>query len=561
MNSSTDMFFTPESKNIEQIFGDRDAFYQMPIYQRPYSWDEERVEQLWSDILEAYENNVEDDSIDQNYFLGSLIVVKKGSDAYEVVDGQQRLTTLTILFCVIRDLCSKQLNDKQNNIIMDSIKDLRDKKERLKLTTHLNNQSIFDETILKVVKFDASKQDLRDNRFLQMAFCFRDLIKKSQNSEDEHYLEKFNDFIDYLFFKTKMIRVICYEESFAIKLFTVLNDRGLDLSPTDIIKAYLLQTLDESKRDGFIEVYKQIETIAKGINESLVSIFTLYLYYLKGANPKRALQDELKEQFKNQDSQTIILDIKKFTYNILEINGKSKDKDISMLKHLPQTNYWKSILATAKQIEYSNYEKLKSLITKYYYQSWIAGGTANRIKQTSFNILKKVKSNASIDDIKNIISENLKKYPAYLDFLSNENVYWFKWHKPVLLSIEYYQQDDREYIPISNDLHTEHILPKEWQKKDLNWKDNFSPETASKIINSLGNLTLLSGTKNIMASNNDYNKKREIYKGNGGKGFDGKTSFEITKRILDDYEIWNEENIKHRYDWLIGEIKKILEIN
>jgi hypothetical protein len=99
------------------------------------------------------------------------------------------------------------------------------------------------------------------------------------------------------------------------------------------------------------------------------------------------LRDELKEQFKNQNPQAIILDIEKFAKNILLINSNDNDKQISMLKYLRQSIYWKSILATAMQVDYQSIEELKKLITKYYYQSWIANGTSNRIKQTSFNIL------------------------------------------------------------------------------------------------------------------------------------------------------------------------------
>lgn len=558
MNNVNEIFH-PENKSIKQIFGDSDSFYQMPIYQRPYSWDKERVEQLWYDILEAYKNNTDDENVDPNYFLGSVVVVKK-ENGYEVVDGQQRLTTLTILFCTLRDL-ELGLTDKQKKIISNNIKDLVESKERLKLTTHLNNQALFEESVLKGINFNSTKKELADNRFLQTAFYFKDLVSKSRDIEDEDFVKDFNDFIDYLLNKTTMIRIVCFNEGFAIKLFTVLNDRGLDLTPADIIKAYLLQNLnDEIKRNSFTEVWKRIENTCKLSGESLQGIFNLYLYYLKNENPRRALQDELKEQFKNQNPQEIILDIEKFTNNILEINSNNKDKDISMLKYLRQTIYWKSILATAKQVDYQNYTELKSLITKYYYQSWIANGTSNRIKQTSFKILKKVKNKENISEIKSLIKENLDKYDNYLNFLGNENVYWMNWHKPLLLSIEYYQQDERDFIPIARDLHTEHILPKEWNRKDLNWKDEFSEETAKSLLNSLGNLTLLSGTKNIQASNRNYTDKTEIYKGNNGKGFDGKTSFEITKNIIDSYPYWTKEAIKERYERLLNEIKRIFDI-
>jgi uncharacterized protein with ParB-like and HNH nuclease domain len=554
--SNIDEIFKPENKNIKQIFGDTDAFYQMPIYQRPYSWDKERVEQLWYDILEAYKNNNEDNSIDPNYFLGSVVVVKKANN-YEVVDGQQRLTTLTILFSTLRDL---NLEISQKNIISNSIKDLVESKERLKLTTHLNNQALFEETVIKGIDFNATKKELVDNRFLQTAFYFKDLILKAQDNTQEDFIADFGNFIDYLFNNTTMIKIVCFDEGFAIKLFTVLNDRGLDLTPADIIKAYLLQNLDEVRRVSFTEVWKRIENTCKLSDESLQSIFNLYLYYLKGENPRRALQDELKEQFKNQNPQAVILDIEKFAKNILLINSNGNDKQISMLKYLRQSIYWKSILATAMQVDYQSIEELKKLITKYYYQSWIANGTSNRIKQTSFNILKKVKAKADISEIKNLIIENLERWDYYIDFLNNENAYWMNWHKPLLLSIEYYQQEEKDFIPISRDLHTEHILPKEWNREELNWSDNFDIEKVKPLLNSLGNLTLLTGTKNIQASNSNYSDKTEIYKGNNGKGFDGKTSFEITKKVIDDYPNWTEESIKHRFNWLVEQTKKIFEI-
>mgnify|MGYP003582690041 FL=1 len=209
-------------------------------------------------------------------------------------------------------------------------------------------------------------------------------------------------------------------------------------------------------------------------------------------------------------------------------------------------------------VDYEQYSTLKSLLVKYYYQSWIADGTANRIKQTSFNIINKVKGNKSIDEIKSIMVENLSEYSNYLDYLDRNNIYSSKWHKPLLLAIEYNQQDNYPYIEINKNLHTEHILPQEWNDENLNWSDNFDDKTAKLLLNSLGNLTLLSGNKNIRASNRNYADKKEIYI---GKGLDGKTSFEITKWVFENCpNDWNADAIQKRKEWLIDEIKNIFEI-
>ena len=501
MASVTDIF-KPDNKTIEQIFGDTEAFYNMPIYQRPYAWDKERVEQLWYDILEAYKNNLQDKEIDKNYFLGSVVVVDKGK-YQDVVDGQQRLTTLTILFCTLRDMQLFYDKDDEYYLIQESI--AKRNKKRLTLTTHSNNQALFEETIINGINFSKSKKELKKNRFLQTAYYFKNLILKAQDLKSEDYIENFKDFINYLFNKTTMIKVVCYDENFAIKLFSVLNDRGLDLTPADIIKAYLMEPLvnDEVKLNSFIEVWKQIESIVNYTDEKIEGILNLYLYYLIAQNPKKSLQDELKREFKGKDSQKIILDIKKFAKNYSDIINNKSDRFISMLRYLPHSVYWKSILTTAKHIEYNDFDLLKELITKYFYQSWIAGGTSNRIKQTAFNILKKVKNNESIENIKDIIVENLKRYDNYVKALESEYIFWERWLKPLLLSIEYtkWGEGERDFIPIERNLQIEHILPqswdaeKSWDGEILNWKNKFTKAEAENLLNSLGNLTLITGKK------------------------------------------------------------------
>ena len=552
--------FKPDNLIIEEVFINTDSYYQMPEYQRPYSWDKERVEQLWFDLVESYNNYIEDPTVDSNYFLGSLVVVKNGQ-GYDVVDGQQRMTTLTILFCVLRDLDKINLSEIRMTKVKHSIKDMFAGRERLKLTTQLNNQAVFETSIINKIDFQSSKKKIEENRFLQTAFYFKNLIEDSQNPESENYIENLSGFIEYLFEKTTLIRVVCYDESFAIKLFTVLNDRGLDLSSSDIIKAYLLQKLNEDRRSSFIEVWKRIETICKQAGESLQMVLSLYLYYLKSGNPKKTLHEELKLELKDKEPMEIVLFIEEFAKNLSEINDDYKDKDISKLRYLPQSIYWKTILLAAKQVNYPFYQELKDLLVRYYYQSWIADGTSNRVKQTSFKVLKMVKDKKHIYDIKTEIISNLNIYESYLSSLDRSNVYNFKWHKPLLLSIEYNQQDSYQFIEINKDLHTEHIFPQEWRSDNLNWKESFSEDDEKEYLNSLGNLTLLTGKKNICASNRNYLNKKEIYNGNNGKGLDGKSSFEITKRIMEDApNEWNVEEIIKRKKWLVSQAKEIFDI-
>ncbi|WP_415793663.1 DUF262 domain-containing protein, partial [Flavobacterium saliperosum] len=144
--------FKPLSLSIKELFGNADSLYKIPVYQRPYKWESEQVEQLWDDIIEAFDNE------EENYFLGSIITAKPRDNersAYvDVVDGQQRLTTLMIMFCVIRDLFPKinEEFDDPHLVGIDEIKasiSLHGKSDRLKLYTHAQHNSDFEKYILK----------------------------------------------------------------------------------------------------------------------------------------------------------------------------------------------------------------------------------------------------------------------------------------------------------------------------------------------------------------------------------------------------------------------------
>lgn len=145
--------FKPLSLSIKELFGNTDSLYKIPQYQRPYKWEDEQVDRLWDDIYEAYENG------EDNYFLGSVITAKPRDDeksAYvDVVDGQQRLTTLMIMFCVLRDtfpnLNKNESDENPHAVDIDTLNSsiaVNGKAKRLKLFTHMQHQSDFESIIL-----------------------------------------------------------------------------------------------------------------------------------------------------------------------------------------------------------------------------------------------------------------------------------------------------------------------------------------------------------------------------------------------------------------------------
>ena len=344
--AETEQVFKPESKTLKEIFGDANSFYKMPEYQRAYSWNDEQIEQLWDDIYSAYLNHKENAKIDSNYFLGSIILIPVDK-AFDVVDGQQRLTTLTILFCVINSLRPKIGNIK---IIQNSVISVVESKERLKLETSLQMQNEFNEQIVKEIIWPAefSKKDKKDKKYMNAAIIFKEKIDSIKDDKD------LDAFVSYLFEKVSIIKIVCSSEPFAIKLFQVLNTRGLDLSPADLIKTFLLGKLDVSNRPQFMASWNQIETTCKMIGEDIASILSYYEYFRLGDNPKRTLYEELQDIFeedlkkKGTTANTIIFEIKTFVDNYNVLMNKC-NRDIYAMRYLKHQIYWRSILMTASK--------------------------------------------------------------------------------------------------------------------------------------------------------------------------------------------------------------------
>lgn len=580
--------FKPLSLSIGELFGNKDALYKIPQYQRPYKWEDEQVDKLWDDIYDAYENS------EDNYFLGSIITAKPRDNeksAYiDVVDGQQRLTTLMILFCVIRDLFP-EIN-KENNTedpfavdiatIESSIKRLG-KADRLKLYTHSQHQSDFNNFIIsgntselkKPFKYKIRTDEEPKYKFINTAVIFRDkLLELGQVKSEE--------LINFLFNQVKIIRIDCKNREFAIKLFQVLNDRGMDLTAADLIKSFLLEKLytkykddpDSSKikEDQFIADWREMEQTIKNCDINLNDLFIIYEYHILGQNPKKSLYDELQDAFASLDPNEVISDIKKFANTYYNSIYESRNTIIYSFWYIRWNMYWKSILLTALQSEYLDYDSLVKVLRRFYYLYWIAGKTLSQIKQTSFNLIKWIKEKRPIAQIKKELDDKLEKdniIKLALYSLTSEQIASEAWCKPLLLMMEYNATDESKssFINLSHDLHLEHILPIKHERFP-EW-NHISKDTAAKWINSAGNITLLSGAKNIEASNNPFNVKMDVYKGKGK--YDTKdekiTAFAITQKVVNDYntnkygQMWNQDTMIDRWNWFFTEIGQLLDID
>lgn len=542
-----------EVKNIKGILVNDEVFYQIPDYQRPYSWDKDNLSDLIDDLTDAYFANK-----DKNYFCGSLVLVNNEYDGrFDIIDGQQRITTFTILACIFRDIYLNNLTEKAKKYINLSIKDeFEEDKQKLKLLTYKDNESNFSEIVLNEINFTAC---IKGNKYLENACYLKDFLAEAIDEKGIHV----NDFVMWFYENVVLTVITCPSQDSAMQIFNVLNDRGMPLSPVDILKSKLMQDLQDNKEERrlFADKWDHIrEKLKNDSNDYSVfnNMLTTYLYYKVPASSKKSLNEDLLDVFKKEKkkSQDIITEIVNFGLEYEKI-VMQEDKYIHCLKNSPYKIYWESILTTAMFSKYKEIEDLKKILVAYYYQNWIAGGTTTRIKQTSFNILKIVKRNETISNVKEEIRKNLDKYKtfkAYEEELVSNAAYKKKWSKPLLMLIEHFNTDSaKPCFEISSKLHIEHILP---QTPDNKWQEIFTEEERDTWTHSLANLTLLSTTKNKKASNASFEEKRKVYTPLNN----AVTSYTITQEIVNNHKEWNVDALKERQATLVKRVNNKLDI-
>ncbi len=221
------------------------AYYQIPIYQRPYQWTEENCEKLLDDLFFNYEDDRESD-----YFCGSLVLIAISEDSkaktYDVVDGQQRLSTFILLAKVLATLYNnKVLNDKTSRDFLEKSLGDTDGEKRKRLTFNiigLNTKDNFQDALDFFDNLDASKgknsksndPSKGKNNYLKNAICLKNYLEKKEIAD-------INAFIKWLYFKVIFIKTTCSNISMALRIFSVLNARGLPLHAIDVFKVELLK--------------------------------------------------------------------------------------------------------------------------------------------------------------------------------------------------------------------------------------------------------------------------------------------------------------------------------
>ncbi|GAA7564244.1 DUF262 domain-containing protein [Helicobacter pylori] len=555
------------------------AYYQIPIYQRPYQWGKEQCEELLNDLFENYEDHGEDD-----YFCGSLVFIQPNKDnKTDIVDGQQRLSTFILLAKVLATLYSERLDPMIQEYLQESWSDRHEdgkKKKRERLDFDLvgsNAKKDFQEALDFFDDLDASKGENSKsndpskgkNSYLKNAICLKNYLEKEE-------IEDINDFIQWLYSKVNFITITCPDADKALRIFNVLNARGLPLHATDIFKGELLKKLTEEKEQEKLATrWENLRQKCLDNGFAMETLFSQHLTYLHPKTSKERMKIRLNTQFDElQKSPLEYLDVVEDFYNAYCEVLEMQDRYAHLLSYL-EDNYWRAILCASILHDYSEskIEALKELLVKFYYQHWVAGQAKSTREQTCCNIINALKEKKNIDDIISIARKNLGEYSVTQHFkekLRDSLVYKKQptknpWIKPILILVEYFMSDDPNPKRIqTNDFHVEHILP---QKPTLSsqWAKDFSEEEREHYTHSLANLTLLGGKRNIEASNLDFKDKKKIYMGeeislSKKRPFRVMTCYKMTIDIAHHYTEWTPKSLEKREKDLMNIIESVLTL-
>ena len=512
-------------QSVEMLLGSgKSKPFVIPEYQRPYAWTEEQVETLFEDLWEftTISGGVERES---SYFLGSVVSYENENGEQEIIDGQQRITSL---FLLLRAIYTKlvatpesERTAEANNFIgkieptiwrTDKLTGTVDFKNILLTSRVVNNEgNEILRTILESGKTDENAKDnySRNYRYFQKLF-------------DRHSTENplmIYQFIYAVLNQAILLPITADTQDTALTIFSTLNDRGLPLSDADIFKAKIYNQLEVEAKKVFIERWKDLDEQATDANESIQQLFYYNMFYYRALDQdtntttpgvrKYYSANKFERLYKKELLETlfVILNLWKVVNKGEEIEGEAWSKNnkikqtLDILTSYPN-EFWKYPVVIY-YVCYRNEENfetrfarflnklLMELMTKY-----LMMPTINAVKPDILKLNSAiVASNRPIFGFKTVDVTQLEPYIHN----PNRNAV-----RMLLKTLAYEHQDD--LLPTKWEI--EHIFPQKWQ---TNYFPKESDSTIKEKIEHIGNKLPFEKKLNIVAGNGYFSKKKKEY--------------------------------------------------
>ena len=512
-------------QSVEMLLGSgKSKPFVIPEYQRPYAWTEEQVETLFEDLWEftTISGGVERES---SYFLGSVVSYENENGEQEIIDGQQRITSL---FLLLRAIYTKlvatpesERTAEANNFIgkieptiwrTDKLTGTVDFKNILLTSRVVNNEG--NEILRAILESGKTDENAKDNysrnyRYFQKLF-------------DRHSTENplmIYQFIYAVLNQAILLPITADTQDTALTIFSTLNDRGLPLSDADIFKAKIYNQLEVEAKKVFIERWKDLDEQATDANESIQQLFYYNMFYYRALDQdtntttpgvrKYYAANKFERLYKKEllDTLFIILNLWKVINKGEEIEGEAWSKNnkikqtLDILTSYPN-EFWKYPVVIY-YVCYRNEENfetrfarflnklLMELMTKYLMMPTINAVKPDILKLNSAIVV----SNIPIFEFKTVDVTQLEPYIHN----PNRNAV-----RMLLKTLAYEHQD--ELLPTKWEI--EHIFPQKWQ---TNYFPKESDSTIKEKIEHIGNKLPLEKKLNIVAGNGYFSKKKKEY--------------------------------------------------
>ena len=545
-------------QNLNNVFSNA-YFFEIPTYQRPYSWEKEQVGELVDDLLNAMERNDQ-----EPYFLGSIVLVKDEMDSKsEVIDGQQRLTTLSMLFCVLRELASDSIKAGLDNRIREAGDPLLGTPDRFRVNLRQLDKGFFHDNVQdgghleQFLKLDSATftTDSQKQIFENVAYLYDRMGQLDEKTRD--------DLARYIIRYCYLVVVTTEDKGSAYRIFSVMNDRGLSLSPTDILKAELVGAMVIPKDER--EYGDKWEEIERELGrDDFQNLFGhLRMIYLKTKQQKT-----LQEEFQDSILESTPEKAKEFIDKVLEPYS-------DVYGEVARASYESSEGAESVNLYLRHLNRLDN-------SDWVPPAMAffhrnQHNKDSLFRFTKDLERLAYGMFIRRAdVNERIRRYADVLHAIERDENLWLeegplqlkdsekteilnaldgpiylqtRVRLPVVLRLDNLLTDAGAHYQHST-ITIEHVLPQN-PAADSQWMKWFpNDDERAQWTHRIANLVLLSWRKNSSASNREFERKKSEYFQRKGV-----TPFALTTQVVNESE-WTPKVLSHRQGQLINAFKK-----
>ncbi len=524
-------------KLLDFIGRSREKQFVIPIYQRVYSWKKEQCEELWDDIIKIGGNDKMD-----GHFIGSIVFVHDGTYSTDhnellIIDGQQRLTTITLLLIALRNHLSDKRKEIVDHYLINSDKK-GDKKFRLILSESDKD------TLLSLIDKDRRKPSEPSSKIVENFKLFEEWVSNTDKLETIFKgLEKL------------MIVEIALEKGKDDPqlIFESMNSKGIELAQTDLIRNYIVMETEIEKQEGFYNKYwrameEDFKQNKKWFDRFVRHYLTIKTREIPNIN-KVYVAFKRYQQERGIETEVLLQDLQKYCgYFCRIVFKKESDKDLNkalgFLVDLEMDVIYPLLLELYSDysdgvLSKADFIPIIALIESYIFRRAVCGLGTNSLNKVFPSFTKHIQKDEYFKSLKAHFGSltNNQRFPnndEFKDCFITINFYRFQKNKYFFERLENF--DTKEPVNTKG-LSFEHIMPQkleeEWEK-DLG--ENFQ-EIHNKYLHTIGNLTKT-------GYNNEYGNKSFQEKRDMEKGF--KDSPLRLNQSLRDLESFGEEEIKKR---------------